>query len=221
MLKKILGALAMLGTGLSAIFYVLMKQAKEERKAQEKENEALSTNLEAMQAAENAVREERKANEELSRMLGADMGKIKSYMSTVFSHALTERKKYQGGEKCEIRLVSIDYKVENGKLLVTFKVNVVVLESVGVFTYGPSWEDKQGRYHKATTADDARRSARRAVELVQQHAVSELKKELDWAYGDKYYHGIKQEPAPLPKDRVSMIVEIVNNGVGKYDIRSD
>ena len=64
-IDKILVALAALGTGLSAIFYVLMKQAKEERKAQEKESEALSTNLEAMQAAEEAVREERKANEEL------------------------------------------------------------------------------------------------------------------------------------------------------------
>ena len=70
--------------------------------------------------------------------------------------------------------MSIDYKVENGKLLVTFKVYVDLLESVGVFIYGPSWEDKQGRFHKATTADDARRSTRSAVESVKQHAVSEL-----------------------------------------------
>ena len=165
---------------------------------------------------------ERKENEELSRLLGADMEKTKAYLNKVFSHALTEWKKYQGGEKCEIRLVSIDYKVENGKLLVTFKVYVDVLESVGVFTYGPSWEDKQGRFHKATTADDARRSARSAVESVKQHAVSELKKELNWHYGEKYYHDIKQEPAPLPKDRVSMKVEIVKSSGGKsfqpYDI---
>lgn len=63
-IDKILVALAAIGTGLSAIFYVLMKQAKEERKSQEKENEGLKANLEAMAAADEAVREERKANEE-------------------------------------------------------------------------------------------------------------------------------------------------------------
>jgi membrane protein involved in colicin uptake len=37
MLKKILAALAALGAGLSAIFYVLMKQAKDQREDLEKE----------------------------------------------------------------------------------------------------------------------------------------------------------------------------------------
>ena len=57
--------LAALGTGLSAIFFVLMRQAKEERKAEEKENEGLKENLEAMAAADEAVKEERKKNEAL------------------------------------------------------------------------------------------------------------------------------------------------------------
>lgn len=64
-IEKILVAVAAIGTGLSAIFYVLMKQAKEERKAQEKENEGLKANLEAMAAADEAVKEERKKNEAL------------------------------------------------------------------------------------------------------------------------------------------------------------
>ena len=57
--------LAALGTGLSAIFFVLMRQAKKERKAEEKENEGLKENLEAMAAADEAVKEERKKNEAL------------------------------------------------------------------------------------------------------------------------------------------------------------
>lgn len=64
-LTKILGAFAALGMGLSAIFYVLMRLAKEERLAEEKENEGLKENLEAMAAADEAVKEERKKNEAL------------------------------------------------------------------------------------------------------------------------------------------------------------
>ena len=65
MFQKILKIFAGLGAALSAVFYVLMRQAKDEQKIEAKENEALKTNLEAVQAAEEAVREERKANEEL------------------------------------------------------------------------------------------------------------------------------------------------------------
>lgn len=65
MLQKILKIFAGLGAAFSAVFYVLMKQAKDEQKIEAKENEDLKTNLEAIQAAEEAVREERKANEEL------------------------------------------------------------------------------------------------------------------------------------------------------------
>lgn len=64
-LTKILGAFTALGMGLSAIFYVLMRLAKEERLAEEKENEDLKENLEAMAAADEAVKEERKKNEAL------------------------------------------------------------------------------------------------------------------------------------------------------------
>ena len=154
-------------------------------------------------------------------MLGADMEKIKVYLNAVFRHALAEREKYQGGYKCKIKLVSEEYKVENGKLLVTFKVSVDVLESVGEFEYGSSWVDKQGRFHGSTTEADARKSARRAVESVQLYAISELEKELNWSYGNKHlkisYKG--NVIVPLPKDRVSMRVELINAGKGQYDIR--
>ncbi|MBO7733374.1 MAG: hypothetical protein J6S67_12490 [Methanobrevibacter sp.] len=65
MIKKILAILAAIGGFFSAIFYVLMKQAKDQKKAEEKENEALKTNLDAVKAAEEAVTEVRKQNEEL------------------------------------------------------------------------------------------------------------------------------------------------------------
>ena len=70
-IDKILVALAAIGTGLSAIFYVLMKQAKEERKSQEKKNKSLKANLEALAAADEAVREDRKANEELIKTVNS------------------------------------------------------------------------------------------------------------------------------------------------------
>lgn len=174
---------------------------------------------------EREKQEKKRKEEERQRKLRERKQKIekvenvKSFMSKVFNHALTEWKKYQGGEKCEIRLMTIDYQAENEKLVVIYKVSVVVLGSVGAFTYGPSWVDKQGRYHKATTADDARRSARRAVEFVQQHAVSELEKELNSLYFDRWHNGIGQDAAPLPIDRVILRVELTNRGVGKYDIR--
>lgn len=49
----------MLGTGLSAIFYVLMKQAKEERKALEAENDVKE--FQRIADAERAAREAEKA----------------------------------------------------------------------------------------------------------------------------------------------------------------
>lgn len=64
-IEKILLAIAAIGSGLSVIFYVMFELAREEQKVEEAENEGLKSNLEAMQAAEEAVREERKANEEL------------------------------------------------------------------------------------------------------------------------------------------------------------
>ena len=60
MLKKILAALAALGAFFSAIFYVLMKQAKTERKLEEaetavKEAQRRADTQEAARQAENAV----------------------------------------------------------------------------------------------------------------------------------------------------------------------
>ena len=60
MLKKILAALAALGAGASAIFYVLMRQAKDERERQEAELAAENAErradaIEAARQAENAV----------------------------------------------------------------------------------------------------------------------------------------------------------------------
>jgi len=60
MLKKILAGLAALGATLSAIFYVLMKQAKEERKveaalAAAQDAERRADAQEAARKAENAV----------------------------------------------------------------------------------------------------------------------------------------------------------------------
>ena len=63
--NSILALFSVIAGFFSALFYVLMKQAKDEQKAEEKENEELKENIEAIQAAEEAVREERKANEEL------------------------------------------------------------------------------------------------------------------------------------------------------------
>lgn len=74
MWNKILGFFAGLASVFAAIFFVLFKQSKEERKLDEAErradeaeigNEALKANLEAVQAADQAVVEERKENAEL------------------------------------------------------------------------------------------------------------------------------------------------------------
>ena len=71
MIKKILSVLAAVGGVLSSIFFVLMKQAKEEQKTEHKENEDLKTNLEALNEAEKAVNKEKKENEELIKKAGS------------------------------------------------------------------------------------------------------------------------------------------------------
>ena len=74
MLKKILAILAGIGAAFSAIFFVLFKQANEEKKAEEEKNktleeknENLNTNLDALKAAEKAEKEKQKENEELKQ----------------------------------------------------------------------------------------------------------------------------------------------------------
>ena len=67
MLNKILAVLATIGAAFSAIFFVLFKEAREMRLAEEKENENLSTNLDALKEADKAEKEKKKENEELVR----------------------------------------------------------------------------------------------------------------------------------------------------------
>ena len=63
--SKILAAFAMLGAGLSAIFYVLFKQAKEEQKGITEKYDDMKNNLDALAAADKAEKELKKENEEL------------------------------------------------------------------------------------------------------------------------------------------------------------
>lgn len=63
MIKKILKILAGIGSVLSAIFFVLFKQAKEERKVIEEKYNDMSDNLNALDKAEKAASEVRKENE--------------------------------------------------------------------------------------------------------------------------------------------------------------
>ena len=65
MIKKILAILAAIGGVLSAVFYVLFKQSTEQKKAAVEENKDLKDNLDAVKAADEAVTEVRKQNEEL------------------------------------------------------------------------------------------------------------------------------------------------------------
>ena len=67
MLKKILAALAGLGAAFSAVFFVLFKEAREQRKLEEKENKNLNDNIEALKAGEKAANEVKKENEELKQ----------------------------------------------------------------------------------------------------------------------------------------------------------
>ena len=65
MLKKILAALSVLGTGVASIFYVLYKQAREERKVINEKYDDMSKNVDALADAEKAEKELKKENEEL------------------------------------------------------------------------------------------------------------------------------------------------------------
>lgn len=63
MLKKIVGILAAILGFFSAVFYVLFRQAKDEKKITEKED--LRKNLDALSEADKKVNEAEKENEEL------------------------------------------------------------------------------------------------------------------------------------------------------------
>ena len=65
MMNKILKILAAIGSFFSAIFFVLMKQAKEEQKNEAEKNKELIKNMDALQYSEYIKNEVKKQNEEL------------------------------------------------------------------------------------------------------------------------------------------------------------
>ena len=71
MLKKILAVLAGIGAALSAIFYVLFQQKKDENKAINKKFDDMSANLDALKEAEKAEKEVKKQNEELKEKINS------------------------------------------------------------------------------------------------------------------------------------------------------
>ena len=65
MLKKIFAVLAGIGAAFSAIFFVLFKQAREERKVINEKYDDMSKNVDALADADKAEKELKKENEEL------------------------------------------------------------------------------------------------------------------------------------------------------------
>ena len=65
MLKKILAVLTGIGAAFSAIFFVLFKQAREEKEAINQKYDDMASNLDALSAADKAEKELKKENEEL------------------------------------------------------------------------------------------------------------------------------------------------------------
>ena len=71
MLKKILAALSVLGAGVASIFYVLYKQAKEERKVINEKYDDMTKNVDALAESEKAEKELKKENEELQKKVNS------------------------------------------------------------------------------------------------------------------------------------------------------
>ena len=71
MLKKILAALSVLGAGVASIFYVLYKQAKEERKVINEKYDDMTKNVDALAESEKAEKEKKKENEELQKKVNS------------------------------------------------------------------------------------------------------------------------------------------------------
>jgi len=71
MLKKILAVLASIGAALSAIFFVLFRQAKEEKKNINEKYDNMSKNLDALKEADKAAEKVRKDNEELEKKVNS------------------------------------------------------------------------------------------------------------------------------------------------------
>ena len=71
MLKKILAVIAAIGSALSAIFFVLFKQAKEEKKAINEKYDNMKENLDALTEADKAANKVKKENEELKKKINS------------------------------------------------------------------------------------------------------------------------------------------------------
>jgi uncharacterized membrane protein YgaE (UPF0421/DUF939 family) len=71
MLKKILAVLAAIGAALSAVFYVLFREAKDQKKAIDEKYENMSDNTEALKAGEIAENKIKKENEELKKKINS------------------------------------------------------------------------------------------------------------------------------------------------------
>ena len=71
MLKKILAVLAGIGAALSAVFYVLFREAKDQKKAVDEKYENMSDNTEALKAGEIAENKVKKENEELKKKINS------------------------------------------------------------------------------------------------------------------------------------------------------
>jgi aspartate/glutamate racemase len=72
MLKKILAIIAGIGSALSAVFFVLFRQAKEEQKETEQKNKDLLNNMDALQYSEHIQNEVKKQNEDLVEKAHSD-----------------------------------------------------------------------------------------------------------------------------------------------------
>ena len=71
MIKKILAVLAGIGAALSAIFYVLFQQKKDENKALNEKFEDMANNLDAVTEADKAANEVKKENEEIKQKINS------------------------------------------------------------------------------------------------------------------------------------------------------
>ena len=71
MLKKILAVLAAIGAALSAVFYVLFREAIDQKKAIDEKYENMSDNTEALKAGEIAENKVKKENEELKKKINS------------------------------------------------------------------------------------------------------------------------------------------------------
>jgi hypothetical protein len=71
MLKKILAILSAVGAFFSALFFMLFKKEKEEKKAITEKYDNMSKNLDALAEGEKAEKELKKENEELQKKVNS------------------------------------------------------------------------------------------------------------------------------------------------------